>query len=207
MNLEEFYLQNKNTPSDINEHLETLYTEALAYKRGTIIELGVREGKSTSAFLLAISKTKGILHSCDINEPFGEITKFLSLPFWKFTQGDSVWFLKHFKWEADIVFIDTSHEFTQTLQELEYSYKILNPIKGKIILHDTHNLQYKDVWAAIRVFLDRHKSSMTIEQDYENNNGLTILKRTKNYREEVDEESISARFRGINWQEAYALHF
>jgi hypothetical protein len=51
--------------SDIVDHLPRLYDEVTRYREPQIIELGVRSGNSTAAFLAAVEKVGGHLWSVD----------------------------------------------------------------------------------------------------------------------------------------------
>jgi hypothetical protein len=81
--------------------------------------------------------------------------------------------------ETDFLFIDTLHTYTQLKKELA-----LHPSKVKkyIGFHDTTTFaqvgEYKEVglWPAIEEFLSSNPE-WVIAEKFENNNGLTILKK------------------------------
>jgi hypothetical protein len=54
MDLETKYLLMCNTPSDINEHIPTLYEYSKTCE--SVLELGVRSGVSTFAFIKGLSE-------------------------------------------------------------------------------------------------------------------------------------------------------
>jgi len=104
--------------SDIVGHLPYLFERAS--RAQTILELGVRSGNSTAAFLAGIEAGDGHLTSVDILAP----------------QVPAEWF-EHHRWtfilgsdldefveagtpdEVDLLFIDTTHTFRQTQAELD----------------------------------------------------------------------------------------
>lgn len=198
--IKSIFEKNKNTVSDINEHLDTLvkYTSLCA----SVCEMCVRGAVSTSAFLYALSlnpKDRFLL-SIDL-QSCPEINKFIPLAHaasikFDFIQSDSV---KLDIPDVDLLFIDTWHCYGHLKRELG---KHQSKVKKYIILHDTEidrltgeNVRKKQdilkisqetgyseadikkgLWFAIDEFLDVHKE-WYIEKMYVNNNGLTVLKR------------------------------
>lgn len=60
------YLRGKEqTPSDINEHLELLYSLAAETNAQKIVELGTRGGNSTCALVIGAAETGGHVTSVD----------------------------------------------------------------------------------------------------------------------------------------------
>lgn len=135
MNIDDAWKEATAPNSDIWEHLPTLEQAVVDLDAQTVIELGVRSGVSTVAFLHALQKTGGELWSVDINQ-IG--SAWLPQPDWHFIQGDSVApeTLQQMPNRADLVFIDTSHAYDQTKAELR-SYGPRVRKGGKIMLHDT----------------------------------------------------------------------
>jgi predicted O-methyltransferase YrrM len=130
MTLEEQFIEACTTRSDIYEHLPVL--AQLASESKTIIELGTRGGCSTIAFLYGLGEA-GRLWSVDI-DPAPEF----AADNWTFIQGDDldVEVFGQLPDDVDVVFIDTSHGYAQTLAELNlYKWKVRPG--GKIVLHDT----------------------------------------------------------------------
>ena len=121
--------------SDIRAHLPFLKACAERWEAPRIIELGVRTGRSTSAFLAGIGT--GHLWSVDVAEPQVPAA-WHELGCWSFLQADDMSpeacaFLP--RW-ADILFIDTSHEFGLTVGELlVHAPRITEG--GLILMHDT----------------------------------------------------------------------
>jgi len=159
-------------PTDIHEHLCTLYllTKELNLKR--ILELGTRSGESTVAFLQAAKEIDGHVTSIDIDpclEAKALIKNLRLQDRWQFIQADDL----NVKWDhpIDHLFIDTSHTYTQTMAELDKFFPLVE--KGGIItLHDI--ITYPEVLQAINDFLKK-KNNITFYKFF-NNNGLGILR-------------------------------
>jgi cephalosporin hydroxylase len=122
-----------NEPSDIVAHLPRFVEMVRRCNARHVIELGTRSGVSTIAWLYGLETTGGRLTSVDIDArpDIGD------WPHWTFVQGDDldpavVAVLD----DADIVFIDTSHLFEQTLSELNVYRHLVRP-GGLMVLHDT----------------------------------------------------------------------
>lgn len=141
------YTELCNEPSDINEHLPT-FVEAVEELDATkVIELGVRYGVSTIAWLYAL-ENRGHLWACDCSFPVpapGSPVNNLDpqgplgvRPHWNFILGNSQSDVLRFMLpdNVDIVFIDTNHVYEETLLELEMYYPKVRP-GGRIFLHDT----------------------------------------------------------------------
>jgi len=179
----------KSTPSDINEHLETLYN--LAKECNHITEMGVRNVVSTWAFILRNpEKLVGIdIHT---NENIEE-AKFI-YPKWDFKQADTT---KIQIEQTDLLFIDTLHIYSQLKKELALH---ANKVNKYIVFHDTETYGHKDEptnWQtpqimknyfienktglipAIDEFLELNEN-WYIYKKYTNNNGMLILKRKTN---------------------------
>lgn len=178
----------KSTPSDINEHLETLkkYSEECE----TIVEMGVRWIVSTWAFLAANPKK---LTSLDLYHPsiFGgdlqsviEAAKLRSINY-EFVESDS---LLYDLTDCDLLFIDTIHNYSQLRKEL---FRHHSKVKKYIIFHDTNTFGFKDEYydesevetnlpkglvPAIDEFLFKNPQ-WTLFERKPNNNGLTVIKR------------------------------
>jgi hypothetical protein len=179
--LEEIYEKNASTPSDINEHLPTL--KKYAQECETIVEMGVRTIVSTWAFLSGNPKK---LISVDYKYPIDynsndlpiveNIAKEKNIDF-SFVLGDTRNLTIP---ECDLLFIDTLHTYSQIKIELNlHSPKV----KKYIIFHDTVSFRHigennldKGIWPAIEEFLSQNPE-WKIHEVYENNNGLTVIKR------------------------------
>ncbi len=133
LTLGETYERLCETPSDIVGHLPRFYEMVTSRDAKHVIELGTRTGVSTIAWLYALEQTGGRLTSVDIDS-MPEIGTFNH---WTFIQGDDL--DRHIFGAldpADIVFIDTSHLYEQTLRELYLYRHLVNP-GGLLVCHDT----------------------------------------------------------------------
>jgi predicted O-methyltransferase YrrM len=174
-----------------------------------MVELGTRGGESTRALLAAASINQSTLLSVDIEDcrqdrlPFAE--------HWQFIQADDVvfgrerfadWGRQHGMPEkAKLIFIDTSHEYEHTKQEIAAWAPHLAD-RGILLFHDTNmgNGKFarmdgsislgwdnqRGVIRAIEEFLGRQYdensfftdiASGYLVQHYPHCNGLTVLKR------------------------------
>jgi hypothetical protein len=184
------YEELKSIPSDINEHFETLLKYGSECK--TITELGVRGICSTWAFLAAKPDK---LTSYDLKHPnfFGgnleeviEAAKEAGVDF-QFIEGDSTKIVID---NTDLLFIDTWHTNDQLSLELKLH---ANKANKYLVFHDTTTYEWRDesfnhvnswdknfvgggLWTAIEKFLGTN-SNWVIQDRFENNNGLTILKK------------------------------
>jgi hypothetical protein len=178
-NLEAHFLHNTKTPSDINEHLPTLLKFAKECK--TIVEFGVRDVVSSFAFALAKPEK---LTCIDIEksiyvDPFMELCR---------NENVNVEFKKESSLDiqidnADLIFIDTVHNYDQLKTELALHG---NKSNKYLIFHDTITFGNKNeteapgekqgLVPAIAEFLDENMHWSEL-YTYTNNNGLTILVR------------------------------
>ena len=190
-----------SVPSDINEHLPTLYRYATNCE--SIVELGVRGCVSSWAF------TYGLLHNnkpvkklllndiepCDISELL-RATKNLNINIGYNWINDLHMNIDE---NVDLTFIDTWHVYGQLKRELDKFSKITNKY---IIMHDTtvdeiDGETIRNGWdankqsiesgfpvdeincglmRAITEFLSAN-TNWRVKERYTNNNGLTILEK------------------------------
>jgi hypothetical protein len=131
--------------SHIADHLSTLFFFALDARPKLMVELGTGPGNSTRVLLAAASITNSTLLSVDRKDCGG-----LDLPFkerWHFVQSDDIafgrtgfvqWCSSHnLQPQIDFLFIDTSHWYEQTKQEIEIWGPFLSA-HGIMVLHDTN---------------------------------------------------------------------
>ena len=131
--------------SDISDHLSTMFFFALDARPRFIVELGTRGGESTRALLAAARACDVKMLSIDIED-----VSAIEIPFrdrWTFIQADDVEFGKgpFQAWcganglepEIDLLFIDTSHLYEHTKQELAVWTPLLSA-RGTMMLHDTN---------------------------------------------------------------------
>lgn len=119
---------------DIREQMPVLY--AWARHARSVIELGVRSGNSTSAFLAAL-EGRGELWSVDIAPP--QVPAYWhGQPHWHLLVCDDLEprAVRFCPDQADVLFIDTSHYYDHTLAELRlYVPKVRSG--GVVLMHDT----------------------------------------------------------------------
>ena len=168
-------------PMDIHEHLQFMHDLVVENNYKSIAELGVRSGCSTVAFLSALNKTGGKLWSCDIEPIYGYGLEIEGQDNWTFVQGDDLEVVKDAPRWLDVLFIDTSHAYDQTLAELQaYSPRVKK--KGVILLHDTE-LEWPEgitndiPFPVKKAILDFIGDDWSFE-NRENCYGLGILRRT-----------------------------
>lgn len=137
MNIIAEYEQRLAEWSDIQGHIPFLRETAASYTDPVIIELGVRSGESTSAFLAGIAAPGGHLWSADVNDPVVP-EEWHRLPYWHFLKADdcSPEALSWLPAQCDILFIDTSHERDHTDRELRLYMPRVKP-GGVALFHDT----------------------------------------------------------------------
>lgn len=185
--LEKFHYL-KSLKSDINEHLETLkkYSEECE----TIIEMGVRGVVSTWAFLAAKPKKITCYDISNLSLHYPEELAKKNDIVLNFIQANVLDVeIEH----SDLLFLDTIHRYHQLFYELNLHAK---KIKKYIVMHDTVTYAYVDepiylpnfkspdienkkgLSQAISDFLRTEEgNNWFVYETYENNNGLTILKR------------------------------
>lgn len=198
--VKEIYQEFVTRPSDINEHLETLYEYSKRCE--TIAECGVRSMVSTWAFLRGLldnRKERKQLFSVDIADVpnVDNVIEFVKSKIdMKFIKHDSATVELP---EVDLLFIDTWHIYGHLKRELAFHNR---RVKRYIIMHDTQidgaigesircgfdipeqsktsGYSLYDIIVglqpAIKEFLCAHPE-WVLEREYMNNNGLTILRR------------------------------
>ena len=129
--------------TDISDHLETLYEESLSVNPKLIVELGVGPGHSTFVFERVAKICGARLVSVDLAEGKKSASSWSD---WIFVNKNDIEFAKEFsQWAKgrgiepaiDILFIDTSHKYEHTLQEIEGWFPYLSR-KAKVFFHDTN---------------------------------------------------------------------
>lgn len=130
------------TPSDINEHLECMFVEALLLQPRLIVELGVRGGTTTAVFEHVAELCRASIVSVDLDD----CSRVSANPHWHFFRGDDVYFAQLFPDfcrskgivpAIDLLFIDTSHYYEHTVQEIDAWFPLLSA-RAKVIFHDTN---------------------------------------------------------------------
>jgi hypothetical protein len=198
-NLQTRYSEKVNTPSDINEHMTTLFRYAMECSH--ITECGVRSVVSSYAFAVALKyKNPNKLIQVDLEwHPNLDIFKEecdregVQVVFYK--QSDLECPIE----ETELLFIDTWHVYGHLKRELE---RWNSSVSKYIILHDTtvdevygeslrcgmnvdEQVKFsgypreeitRGLWPAVEEFLEQHPEWI-IKERFTNNNGLTILQR------------------------------
>jgi predicted O-methyltransferase YrrM len=128
--------------SDIHGHLQFLCDLTCELEAATVIELGVRAGVSSCAFLFALEETGGMLWSVDPGDPPAHFTGGR----WTFVKGrdDDLSVLAALPQHADVVFVDTDHTYELTRREIElYHHRC-----DVMVFHDTAVRQFPHHQAA-----------------------------------------------------------
>jgi cephalosporin hydroxylase len=195
--------------TDISDHLVSLFVEALPLRPRLIVELGVRGGESTFVFERVAKVCGAKLVSVDIED----CSMVSSYDGWIFEKSDDIDFAKGFKsWcaqhliesEIDILFIDTSHVFKHTVEEIEQWFPFLSS-RSKVFFHDTNGRKVyfrkdgsigtgfnnnRGVIAALEKLLERPLNENKCFVDWANGwiirhfpycAGLTVLERLPSY--------------------------
>ena len=116
---------------DMAPHVATL--TRLATEAKTIVEFGVREGVSTWALLDGLP-ADGRLYSVDIQRD-SQPPRVTNDPRWTYIIGDDLSPEVHAQLpeQADLIFIDSSHEYEHTVAELPF---VLSLSPARIVMHD-----------------------------------------------------------------------
>lgn len=120
--------------SDIQGHLQFLHDVVTEERARRVVELGVRDGNSTSAFLSGLEqKRHGDAHlwSVDI-VPINAPAAWWRSGLWTFIFDNDLKVRDYVPEDIDILFIDTSHHYDHTLAEL----RLYGPRSKTILLHD-----------------------------------------------------------------------
>lgn len=145
--------------NDIKDEMPYLLARAEGYQHVRVLEIGVRTGRSTSAFLAAAARTGGHVWSIDVDEPRVPV-HWRGCGYWTFKQARSEDVTPELEgWPAsyDIVFIDGDHRLTTVLGELR-RFAPYVAAGGVLLCHDTKLLDPArpgdppDVAAALDLF-------------------------------------------------------
>jgi|WetSurMetagenome_2_1015567.scaffolds.fasta_scaffold00427_8 cephalosporin hydroxylase len=130
--------------TDISDYLPDLFIETLSVAPKFIVELGVRDGESLFAFERAARLCGSTIASVDIED----CSSVCSYGKWHFVQKSDIEFPAEFsEWcrtknigpAIDLLFIDTSHLYEHTVEEIRLWFPFLSG-SATVIFHDT-NLQ------------------------------------------------------------------
>lgn len=175
--IEKLFLQAKQSPSDINEHVDRLLE--LGKECTHITELGSRGGVSTTAWAAARPK-KLVCYDLTRHgsiDPIEHAARAADVEFVFHVQD-----VRSVSIEAtDLLFIDTLHVYDQLKVELKLH---ADKARKYIVLHDTETFgQHGEIpgsvglWPAVEEFL-AVRPEWTLHERRSNNNGLTVLRRT-----------------------------
>ena len=117
-----------------------LFKQLPNINKATVVELGVREGRSTREFLNYCKRNNGKLYSIDIDD----YSRLFKNRRWKFilSRDDNFRYLdKILPKSIDILYIDSLHEADHVEKIFYYYYKKLN-INGLIFIDDISWLPY-----------------------------------------------------------------
>ncbi|MFC1848587.1 class I SAM-dependent methyltransferase [candidate division CSSED10-310 bacterium] len=152
-----------------SDYTHQLYFDALISKPKLIVELGTDYGVSTRVLLAAAENIGATLLSIDIKDCSGIDINEKYKKKWYFEQCDDVYFAQHkfdhwksnqgIEGKIDFLFIDTSHLYDHTVQEIHVWFPKLSD-HATVIFHDTN----------VRTFYRRHDSSFGI--GWNNNRGV-----------------------------------
>ena len=142
--------QNEFCNTDIRSHLKELFTFTLFFAPRTIVELGVRSGWSTRVFSAAAKLVGAKMIGIDLSESCKDVYARVVGEAGGFAvTGDSADMAADFPlWVSDrhdlglantvdLLFIDTSHLYEDTVRELAAWAPLLSE-KAAIVLHDTN---------------------------------------------------------------------
>ena len=128
-----------------------LFDLVVSLNAKNVLEYGTRAGISTGIFLEAVKKTDGHLWTVDIQDiplvASKEDEEFISV-----IKDHSLSYMPPFP--MDVIFLDTSHQYEQTLLELERCWQFLKP-EGFLICHDYDS--HFDCKRAITEWAEHHK--------------------------------------------------
>lgn len=163
-----YRLLTTDTSSPIGGHLDVMRKYALEVD--SVVEFGVKNAASTSAWLMAEPKR---VICYDINNCYDNLkyhrdfAKKKGIDF-QFIIGDSR--IVEIE-EVDLLFIDTDHTYEQLTEELNHNG---DKAKKYIICHDT--VAFQGCMRAIEDYIKRNHQ-WQIKEHFKHANGLTILEK------------------------------
>jgi len=161
--------------SDVRGIPKYMYDRIIEKNYTEVLELGVREGFSTRGILLAMRTINGHLTSIDTytsivgNQRVDELNL---RKYWTFLVDDPRTHILELAWnkEVDLLFVDSSHEYSRTVEELE---RFSPWVRYEILLHDTKS--FPDVRKAIEKFMEGNNKWVFTEVEGVNPHGLGQL--------------------------------
>jgi predicted O-methyltransferase YrrM len=119
---------------DSSAHIMTIFSIAIQIKAKRILELGVREGYTSSPLLLAASLCGGKLTSVDIEQTKWNPPNDLQSNY-EFVLSDAIQFLEKQEGKYDLILIDDWHTYNHVKKELELCENLIDE-NSIILLHD-----------------------------------------------------------------------
>lgn len=169
-------IQKGGQAEDISQHLVTLSLLVTEFRLKEIVELGTRMGSSTLALLEAANLIGGRVLSIDLDacgEAHQKVAESGLAHLWRFIQGSDVELPEDvIPAGIDLLFIDTSHLYEHTMQELRKYSPRVRP-GGWIVFHDY--ISFAGVTRAVGEFL----GSLPLRPrfyPYLHQNGLALIK-------------------------------
>lgn len=196
--LETWYETASRTPSDINEHVETLRRYASQCKHVT--EFGVRSAVSTVG-LLAAQPSRLISYDIQMSAEAEHLKRLQGETNFEFVVGDST---KVQIEPTEMLFVDTKHTADQLWAEFE---NLAKHVSRYIVLHDTviFGETGEDggpgLMPAVRRFVTESPEWTVIRHD-RNNHGLLVLSRDSRDKKKLP----SLLQQGINFTRTMAKH-
>jgi predicted O-methyltransferase YrrM len=118
----------------VQDHLPFFVATVQTMRARKVVELGSRSGTSTVAWLYGLQETGGTLWTVDVAAapPIGVHDR------WVHVQGNdlAVDVIDQIPDDVDVLFIDTSHDYLHTVEEL-YAYVPKVRDGGVVLCHDT----------------------------------------------------------------------
>jgi hypothetical protein len=151
--------EHSRSRTDISDHLPVMFIEALERQPKLIVELGVRGGDSTFVFERVARLCEASLVSVDIDD----CSRVSAYERWHFVREDDITFAARFQtWcrdnsiepSIDVLFIDTSHLYEHTQQEIAAWFPFLSDT-ARVFFHDTN----------LKLLLHRRDGTMTLGWD------------------------------------------
>lgn len=141
---------------DIDMHVPWLQSVA----KGNILEIGVRTGISTSAFLVGLELNGGHLYSVDIEEQCGKVVESQDWTFIHDSSRNVEAIKSQIPPTLNVLFVDGDHTYEGTKADLE-SYSPLVVSGGLVICHDVCSGYDPGVRQAFDEFFNQLPNSMS----------------------------------------------
>lgn len=123
--------------TDISSHLESMYTYTHDMKPSIIVECGVSTGESSKVFSTVNQELGSKVFGVDVNEcpVYSNIHNGTFIHMDDCSYADI--YQKQYGANVDVLFIDTSHMYDHTKQEIEKWFPLLSN-RALVMFHDTN---------------------------------------------------------------------